>query len=141
MESMSRITERISRGDVTENGNLSCSGQLMHLIIQELPRAIIPVFLLLILSITGWLTPFGPVITIITSVIAAAFIAWDNTDLVPARRCLKIRSRFRFFIDNFAFHIGFGLLFLIPVINILSLSFAPIGATLYYLDNDKQKTV
>ncbi len=134
MESMSRITERRSKGHVTEPDNLSYFGQLMYLIRQEIPRAIIPVLLLLILSVIGWLTPLGPFITIITSIIAAAFLAWDNTDLVPARRCLKYRSRFRFFIDNFSFHIGFGLLFLIPVINILCLSFAPIGATLYYLD-------
>lgn len=134
MDRMSRITERRSRGHVTEPYNLSFLGQLMYLIRQEIPRAIIPVFLLLILSVIGWLTPLGPFITIFTSIIAVAVLAWDNTDLVPARRCLKYRSRFRFFIDNFSFHIGFGLLFLIPVINILCLSFAPIGATLYYLD-------
>jgi CysZ protein len=32
------------------------------------------------------------------------------------------------------FHLGFGLLFLVPVLNILLLSFAPVGATLYYLE-------
>jgi CysZ protein len=138
MDQMSRITERRSRGHVIETINLSHFSQLIYLIRQEIPRAIIPVFLLLILSVIGWLTPLGPFITIITSTIAAAFLAWDNTDLVPARRCDKYRSRFRFFIDNFSFHIGFGLLFLIPVINILCLSFAPIGATLYYLDKNEK---
>ncbi len=137
MDRMSRITEKRSKGHVTEPGNLSYFSQLMYLIRQEIPRAIIPLFLLLILSIIGWFTPLGPFITIFTSIIAAAFLAWDNTDLVPARRCLTYKSRFRFFIDNFSFHIGFGLLFLIPVINILCLSFAPVGATLYYLDKSE----
>jgi len=138
MDRMSRITERIRKGHVTEPGSLSYFGQFMFLIRQEIPRAIIPIFLLLILSVIGWFTPLGPFITILTSIIAAAILAWDNTDLVSARRCMKYRSRFRFFIDNFSFHIGFGLLFLIPVFNILCLSFAPIGATLYYLDKHEQ---
>jgi CysZ protein len=135
MDRMSRITERIRKGHVIEPNDLTFMGQLMFLIRQEIPRAIIPVLLLMILSVIGWFTPLGPFITIFTSIIAAAFLAWDNTDLVQARRCLKYRSRFGFFIKNFSFHIGFGLLFLIPVINIICLSFAPVGATLYYLDN------
>jgi len=135
MDRMSRITERIRKGHVTEPGDLSFLGQLMFLIRQEIPRTIIPVLLLLILSVIGWFTPLGPFITIFTSIIAAAVLAWDNTDLVPARRCLKYRNRFGFFIKNFSFHIGFGLLFLVPVINIIFLSFAPVGATLYYIDN------
>jgi CysZ protein len=32
------------------------------------------------------------------------------------------------------FHLGFGLPFLVPILNILFLSFAPVGATLYYLE-------
>ena len=134
MDKMSRITENLKKGRVTEQDNLTYFTQLIFLIKQEIPRAIIPVLLLAMLSVIGWLTPFGPFLTIFTSVIAAAFLSWDNTDLVPARRFFKFNDRFSFFIQNFSFHIGFGLLFLIPVFNILSLSFAPIGATLYYLD-------
>jgi CysZ protein len=134
MDRMSRITERIRIGHVTEPNNLSFFEQLIFLIRQEIPRAIIPVILLLVLSVIGWFTPLGPFITIFTAIIAATFLAWDNTDLVLARRCEKYRNRFGFFIKNFSFHIGFGLLFLVPVINILCLSFAPVGATLYYLD-------
>lgn len=138
MDKMSRITESIERGSITEQNNLSYWKQLIFLIKQEIPRAVIPVIVLLILSVIGWLTPLGPVLTIITSIIAVAFLTWDNTDLVPARRFFKFKERFGFFVRNFSFHIGFGLLFLIPVFNILSLSFAPIGATLYYLDKSEQ---
>lgn len=134
MDRMSRITEGIKRGSITEQDNLSYFKQLAFLIKQEIPRTIIPVMILLVLSVVGWLTPLGPVLTIITSIIAAAFLSWDNTDLVPARRFVKFNERFGFLFKNFSFHVGFGLLFLIPVFNILSLSFAPVGATLYYLD-------
>lgn len=134
MDKMSRITESIIKGSVTEQDKISYWKQLIFLIKQEIPRAVIPVIILLILSLIGWLTPLGPFLTIITSIIASAFLTWDNTDLVPARRFLKFNERLGFFIRNISFHIGFGVLFLIPVFNILSLSFAPIGATLYYLD-------
>ena len=138
MDKMSRITEAIKRGHVMEQDNISYFKQLVFLIKQEIPRAVIPVLILVILSVIGWLTPLGPVITILTSIIAAAFLSWDNTDLVPARRFLNFNKRFGFFIQNVSFHLGFGLLFLIPFFNILSLSFAPIGATLYYLDKTEQ---
>lgn len=136
MDKMSRITESIRQGRVMEQDGIPYFKQLIFLIKQEIPRAVIPVLILVILSVIGWLTPLGPVITIITSIIAAVFLSWDNTDLVPARRFLKFNKRFGFLIQNFSFHLGFGLLFLIPVFNILSLSFAPIGATLYYLDKN-----
>ena len=136
MDKMSRITEGMKKGHVTEQDNISYWNQLIFLIKQEIPRAVIPIFILAVLSIIGWLTPLGPILTIITSIIAAAFLSWDNTDLVPARRFLKFNKRLSFLFRNFSFHIGFGILFLIPVFNILSLSFAPIGATLYYLDKE-----
>jgi CysZ protein len=82
----------------------------------------------------GWLTPLGPIITILSSMAAVIFLAWDNTDLIPARRMAPFRERFRLLMNTLAFHLGFGLLFLIPLLNILFLSFAPVGATLYYID-------
>ena len=138
MDRMSRITESLKQGSVREQDNLSFFKQLVFLIKQEIPRAVIPVMILLVLSVIGWLTPLGPALTIIASIIAAAFLSWDNTDLVPARRFVRFNERFGFLFRNFSFHVGFGLLFLIPVFNILSLSFAPIGATLYYLDKTKK---
>jgi CysZ protein len=44
------------------------------------------------------------------------------------------RERFKFLLRYLLFHLGFGLWFLIPVLNILFLSFAPVGATLFYLE-------
>ena len=139
MDKMSRITENIKSGGVTEQNNISYFSQLIFLIKQEIPRAIIPILILIIFSVIGWFTPVGPFLTILTSIIAAAFLSWDNTDLVPSRRFIKFNKRFGFFIHNFSFHLGFGLLFFIPVFNILSLSFAPIGATLFYLDRIEEK--
>ncbi len=138
MDKMSRMIENIRLGHIKEQGNISYFRQLIFLIKQEIPRAIIPVLILVILSVIGWLTPFGPFLTILSSIIAAAFLSWDNTDLVPSRRLVKFNKRFNFFVHNFSFHVGFGLLFLVPVFNILSLSFAPVGATLYYLDRTDQ---
>jgi CysZ protein len=74
-------------------------------------------------------------VAIISSAIAVIFFAWDNTDLLPARRLEPFKKRFRFLVDKFVFHLGFGLPFLIPGLNIVFLSFAPVGGTLYMLDN------
>jgi len=137
MDKMSRITEGISKGNILEQHNISYFRQLIFLVKQEIPRTTIPVLLSLVLLGLGWLTPLGPVVTILSSAAAVIFLAWDNTDLVPARRFVVFRKRFGFFSRNFSFHAGFGLLFLIPFFNILSLSFAPIGATLYSLDKEK----
>jgi CysZ protein len=84
--------------------------------------------------VLGWLTPLGPVLAVLSSGIAVIFLAWDNTDLVPARRLYPYKKRFRLLLDSLTFHLGFGLLFLIPVLNILFLSFAPVGATIYFID-------
>jgi len=82
----------------------------------------------------SWLTPLGPIVTILSSAVTVIFLAWDNTDLIPARRMEPFKERFRRLTSTLPFHLGFGILFLIPLLNILFLSFAPVGATLYYID-------
>jgi CysZ protein len=136
MDTMSRITERLVSSQEKELKQMPFVRQFFYLIRQEIPRATIPVLLTLLLMILGWLTPLGPVVAIISSAIAAVFLSWDNTDLVPARRLDPFGRRFNFLLKNLPFHLGFGLLFLIPVVNILFLSFAPVGATLYYVDKE-----
>lgn len=139
MDLMSRITEKTVTGTLREKQNTPFGQQLLFLIKQEIPRTTIPVLLTLLLMIAGWLTPLGPVVTILSSAVAVIFLAWDNTDLIPARRLVPFGERFRILMGDLGFHLGFGLLFLIPILNILFLSFAPVGATLYYIDKDKQK--
>ncbi len=145
MDTMSRITERLVSDQEKELTKMPIVRQFFYLVRQEIPRATIPVLLALLLMILGWLTPLGPVVAIISSAVAAVFLSWDNTDLVPARRLDPFGKRFNFLLKNLPFHLGFGLLFLIPVVNILFLSFAPVGATLYYVDkenlNPSQKCV
>jgi CysZ protein len=136
MDKMSRITEHLVSGREKDPRKMPFLKLFLYLIRQEIPRATIPVLLTLIIMILGWLTPLGPVVAIITSAIAAIFLSWDNTDLVPARRLEPFKSRFNFLLKNLPFHLGFGILFLIPGLNILFLSFAPIGATLYYVDKE-----
>ncbi len=138
MDKMSRITEAIVTGGASKQSDLPFFSQLVFLIKQEIPRAIIPVIILLIISLIGFLTPLGPFITILSSLIAAVFLAWDNTDLVPARRFVRFNTRFGMLTKNLTFHLGFGLLFIIPVFNILVLSFAPVGATMFYLENSRE---
>jgi CysZ protein len=137
MDLMSRITEKAVTGTLRENQKMPFWQQLLFLIKQEIPRTTIPVLLTLLLMIAGWLTPLGPVVTILSSAAAVIFLAWDNTDLIPARRLVSFGERFRILRRNLGFHLGFGLLFLIPILNILFLSFAPVGATLYYIDKYK----
>ncbi len=137
MDYMSRVTEIQMTGSLKEPENLPMLKLFYHLIKQEIPRTIIPVMVSLLLLLGG-LTPLGPVLAVISCGIAAVFLAWDNTDLRPARQLFTFRNRFRFLLKNILFHLGFGLPFLIPVLNILFLSFAPVGATLYHLDKDQK---
>lgn len=135
MDYMSRITESIVLGRGVQFEQ-SWFAFFMHLIKQEIPRAIIPVLITIFIMIIGLLTPVSPLIILVSSIVAVLFLAWDNTDLTPARRMIPFKARFQFLKNNLLFHIGFGLLFLIPWVNILFLSFAPVGATLYYLDKE-----
>lgn len=139
MDYMSRITELMVTGQVNEPKQLSLMRLFSHLIKQEIPRTIIPVLLSLLLMILGFLTPLGPILAILTSCMAVIFLTWDNTDLVPARRLVPFKERFRLMSKTILFHLGFGVLFLIPGLNILFLSFAPVGATLYYIEKHDGK--
>ena len=139
MEYMSRTTEMKITGRVKEPQRMSILRQFLYLLRQEIPRTTIPIIVLLLLMVLGWLTPFGPVVAILASAMAIIFLSWDNTDLLPARRLVPFRKRFRFLLKTLLFHLGFGLLFLVPVLNILFLSYAPVGATLYYLDRHEGK--
>jgi len=134
MDIMSRITERMVSGEEMEPEKMPFFRQFLFLIKQETPRAIVPVLLSLLILVLGWLTPLGPVVTVFSSLLAVIFLAWDNTDLVPARRRHSFNARFKLLLKSLPFHIGFGLLFLIPVLSIFFLSFAPVGATLYHTE-------
>ena len=137
MDQMSRITEKMITGQVTEPHKLPFLKQFFYLIKQEIPRTIVPVVIMLLLTIFGWLTPLGPIVTVITTGATIVFLAWDNTDLTPARRMIPFKKRLKQMTSALPFHLGFGLLFLLPVLNIIFLSFAPVGATLYFIDKHK----
>ncbi len=134
MDLMSRITERIVSGQPAVAPKSSFMTQMGFLVRQELPRNIIPILLTLILMGLGWFTPLGPILTIVGPAAAAIFLAWDNTDLIPARQLQPFGRRFKRLGKTLLFHLGFGLPFLIPVFNLFFLSFAPVGATLYHLE-------
>lgn len=137
MDLMSRITERMVTGGVQEGTDMSLPALFLFLIKQEIPRALIPVALSLGLMLLGWFTPLGLVLVPLSSAVAIVFLAWDNTDLTPARRAVPFRTRWRFLVRSPLFHLGFGLPFLIPGLNLLFLAFAPVGATLYYLHEEE----
>jgi len=134
MDYMSRITEKLVSGRVQAPAHVNVIRQFGYLIGQEIPRAVIPVLLTLALMVLAWATPLGPFVTIFLAITAAAFLAWDATDLTPARRMVPFKKRVLFFRQTLLFHLGFGLLFLIPFLNILFLAYAPVGATLYYVE-------
>lgn len=136
MDLMSRFTENQLTGKVEEPAALPLFTQLVFLVKQETPRAIIPIVISLFIMMIGWLTPLGPVVTVFSALLAAVFLAWDNTDLVPARRMVPFKTRFSYLVKHIGFHTGFGLWFLIPIINLLFLSFAPVGATMFHVDFD-----
>jgi CysZ protein len=140
MDLMSRITERLITGSAAAAPTASLMTQMGFLVRQELPRNIFPVMLTLSIMGLSWFTPLGPVLTIVGTAIAVIFLAWDNTDLVPARNLEPFGKRFRSLGKSLLFHLGFGLPFLIPVLNLVFLSFAPVGATLYHLDQAQKQT-
>jgi CysZ protein len=135
MDHMSRITEMQIRGTATEAVGTSVWKSFAYLVSQEVPRTIVPVVLSILLLVIGWLTPFGPIVAVLSGAVAAVFLAWDNTDLIAARQLIPFKTRFRFLLGTLPFHLGFGLPLLIPGLNILLLSFAPVGATLYEVEH------
>nr|WP_319493149.1 EI24 domain-containing protein [uncultured Desulfobacter sp.] len=137
MDYMSRITERLVLGQEAPGAHVSIFHMFWYLIRQEIPRAIVPILISVALMILGLFTPVSLIIIAVSTVAAGVFLAWDNTDLVPARRMMPFKERLKFLKQNLFFHIGFGLLFLVPWVNIIFLSFAPVGATLYYIDKEK----
>jgi CysZ protein len=135
MDLMSRKTEKMITGKVEHPEGVSLINQFFYLVKQEIPRAVFPIILIFLIMIISWFTPLGPVMTVLLSIITIIFLAWDNTDLMPARWMIPFRVRFRLLTKNLLFHLGFGLWFLIPLLNILFLSFAPVGATLFLIEN------
>ena len=134
MDHMARITEVKITGAVTEPDKLPLWKLFTSVILQEIPRSVIPLVLSLLIMVFGWVTPLGPILTLLSSALAILFLSWDNTDLIPARNLVPFKKRFGFLMKTIPFHLGFGLPFLVPILNILFLSFAPVGATLYYLE-------
>ncbi len=136
MDHMSKLTERKMRGPQLEDNKAPLWMTLLYLIRQEIPRTILPLLISFSVMLVGWLTPLAPLLAIVSAAVTIVFLSWDNTDLVPARRMVPFRTRFGFLMSTLPFHLGFGLPFLIPGLNILFLAFAPVGATLYNLDRD-----
>ena len=134
MDIMSRLTEQQVSGQEQVGRKMPWFSYFLYLLRQEIPRAVIPVLSVLLLMVVGWVTPLAPVVTAVSSMATGLFLAWDNTDLVPARRLEPFGRRVTFLRQNLGFHLGFGLWFLVPVLNLLFLSFAPVGATLFYLE-------
>lgn len=139
MDYMSRIVESVIIGKKIR----PAQGEhwirfFIYLVKQEIPRAIVPIGLTFMIAIAGLITPISPFIIFVSSISAAVFLAWDNTDLVPARRMYPFRDRVKFLRQNLMFHIGFGLLFLIPGLNMIFLSFAPVGATLFFMERKEK---
>jgi CysZ protein len=134
MDAMSGITEQVVTGRKKEAKRISWFNYFFYLLRQEVPRVFIPVIIALMLMVLGWLTPLSPVMTVLSALVAGIFLAWDNTDLIPARHHESFGDRFKFLLKHIGFHLGFGLWFLIPILNIIFLSYAPVGATLFYME-------
>jgi CysZ protein len=140
MDAMSRKTETLVSGGERLPERMSTFRYFATLLRQEIPRAVLPVSLAMGLLVLGWVTPLSPITTLLSSGVAAVFLAWDNTDLVSARRMEPFKERFWFLLKTLPMHLGFGLWFLIPGVNMLFLSFAPVGGTLVRLEWEKTPT-
>ena len=139
MDLMSRKTEQLITGTERTGPSMPAVRYFFYLLRQEIPRALLPLVAAAALMVIGWMTPLSPLTTVGSSLIAAIFLAWDNTDLLPARRLKPFSDRMRFLMGALPLHLGFGVWFLIPVLNILFLSFAPVGATMVHLEGDAKQ--
>jgi CysZ protein len=139
MDLMSRHTEQLTTGREVPPPPMGKLRWLAFLVAQEIPRTVLPVIIGMALLVAGWLTPLGPVLAVLSSLAAAVFMAWDSTDLVPARRLEPFRRRMGRLVGNLGFHLGFGLWFLVPGLNLVFLSFAPVGGTLFALETTGEK--
>ena len=70
MDYMSRITERIVLGYEVEGPHTSVFAMFLHLIRQEIPRAVIPVVISIVIMLVGLLTPISLVILAVSSIAA-----------------------------------------------------------------------
>ncbi|MCU0586874.1 MAG: EI24 domain-containing protein [Syntrophobacteraceae bacterium] len=140
MDVMSRVVEGMLTGRVAQPDSASIWAQMVYITLQEVPRTILPMLASSFIMVLGWLTPLGPVITILSLLLSAILLAWDSTDIIPARRMIPFRERFRALKGSLLFHLGFGLCFFIPIANILFLAFAPVGAALHHFERGPGKT-
>ena len=100
MDYMSRKVENIITGKEIYPDNTSYFTLFLYLIKQEIPRALLPIIISLVIMFIGFFTPFGSLIAVISSIVAVTFLAWDNTDLVAARRMYPLRKRLMLFRKN-----------------------------------------
>lgn len=130
---MSALAEQIITGKQSEEKISFSLTYLIYLIRQEIPRTLFPLILSTSFMVFGWLLPLNFIWVILSSFLSCALMAWDYTDLVPARRSMPFKERLHMFKSNFVGHIVFGLPFLIPFVNVIFLSLAPISGTVFFL--------
>ena len=106
---------------------------LLKTVLEELKKAsfviVIPLIFLFIPVIGG----------IISFILAAVLLAWDFIDFSLSKELPVFKDRFRFIRTHFFLMFGFGILLLVPIINIILYPFAIISASLLYgsLKNSK----
>lgn len=130
---MSYITEHILSGKEPKGTPPFSFSYLLFLIKQEIPRGTLPLLVSSSFIILGWLLPLGFIWVMVSSLVSCAFLAWDYTDLVPARMLKPFKERFTLFKRTFWGHVIFGLPFMIPFINVLFFSIGPVSGTVFYM--------
>ncbi len=129
---MSQLTQR-ALGFETRPSSMGGLKHMVFIVKQEIPRVFVPVLPSVSVMILGWMIPFGFVPVILSGLVTSAFLAWDYTDLVPARELWTFSQRWAFFKKNLLGHIVLGLPFLIPFLNIFLLSLGPVSGTIFFL--------
>lgn len=130
---MSYVTEYELTTKVSNGAPLFSFNYLFFLIRQEIPRGFLPLIISSGLMILGWLLPLGFAWVFISSLVSGALVAWDYTDLVPARMLMPFGERFSLFKKTFLGHVIFGLPFLVPFLNVIFFSIGPVAGTIFFL--------
>jgi uncharacterized protein involved in cysteine biosynthesis len=125
--------ERILRGEAPSAGVLRST---FMAIAHGVLKATLYLFALGVTLVAGAVTGFGG---LAGAVLYAVFLAYDGFDYPLGRRAVSFSGKWRYLLSRPGQTVGYccgaGLLFFIPLAMLVAPSFAGVGATLLYLEN------
>jgi uncharacterized protein involved in cysteine biosynthesis len=131
--------ERILRGNAPSAGVLRSTFQA---IAHGALKAVLYLSALGVTLVAGAVTGFGG---LLGAALYGVFLAYDGFDYPLARRAVSFSGKWRYLLSRpgqtLGYCCGAGLLFFIPLAMLVAPSFAGVGATLLYLENQPEEEI